>query len=307
MTLNEINEVVEFYSSIISNEKIGSRFEGNDIKIIWKFGDLIISKIKPLNLSVFLPKIKKLQESKGIRYDDRLYRAAITFRKYWPNESLYLQATTKLDVWTKLRELYPICDRILEGKSEYNKEDVDKLIHRCKDLTYPKAREIFIAFRRKGDKLLRELGIDEYEFNDMITDIQDKLEMVLEENNLQAEQDLRKIFSSKNFRDFRLLLSALQKEDVYLNKKYNDEIKRMTIKSIPISDLPIAASISKLFASIVKFINNQEARKTIRASIPITFIGNVSTYLRAIESDQNKTEFKKNKEILNKFLGNMSS
>ena len=62
-----------------------------------------------------------------------------------------------------------------------------------------------------------------------------------------------------------------------------------------------------MFKTIFNFINNEKARREIRKSIPITFIGNLSTYLRAIESDANKTQFRKNKDILNKFIGSMGS
>jgi len=106
-------------------------------------------------------------------------------------------------------------------------------------------------------------------------------------------------------RDFRLLLSALQKEEVY--SKYNQEIKKIVKKELLDADLQIGKRINEIFNSINQFINNEKARVLVRKEIPVTFIGNLSTYLRAIESDSNKEQYKKNKDILNKFIGKMSS
>ena len=307
MIQNEINEIVEFCSKIINEEKIGSRYESNDIQKIWQLGNKITSLIKPLNISNLFPKLQNAHSIKRIRYDDRLYRAAITFRNYWSDESFYKEAIKNLNVWNKLRELTPICDRILSGASKYTREEVDKLIKECKDKTYTEVREIFIRFRKKEDKILEELGIDKYEFRDNLIEVADELHKIIEEEDIKIENELRRVYSSEQFREFRLLLSALQKEDVYLNKKWNKDIKKIVKKELPETDLQIGKQINELFTSINNFINNEKARISIRDEIPVTFIGNLSTYLRAIESDVNKQQYKKNKDILNKFIGKMGS
>lgn len=306
MIQNEINEIVEFCSKIISEERVGSRYESNDIQKIWQLGNRIISLIKPLNISTLLPKLQNVHSIKGIRYDDRLYRAAITFRNYWPDESFYREAIKNLNVWNKLRELTPICDRILTGASKYTRDEVDNLIKQCKDKTYTEVREIFIRFRKREDKILEELGIDKYEFRDTLIEVADELHKIIEED-IKIENELRRVYSPEQFREFRLLLSALQKEDVYLNKKWNKEIKKIVKKKLPETDLQIGKRINEIFTSINNFINNEKARISIRDEIPVTFIGNLSTYLRAIESDENKQQYKKNKDILNKFIGKMGS
>ena len=306
MIQNEIDEIVEFCSKIINEERVGSRYESNDIQKIWQLGNKIISLIKPLNISTLLPKLQNIHSIKGIRYDDRLYRAAITFRNYWPDESFYKEAIKNLNVWNKLRELTPICDRILSGASKYTREEVDKLIKECKDKTYTEVREIFIRFRKIEDKILEELGIDKYEFRDTLIEVADELHKILE-GDIKIENELRRVYSPEQFKEFRLLLSALQKEDVYLNKKWNKEIKKIVKKKLPETGLQIGKRINEIFTSINNFINNEKARISIRNEIPVTFIGNLSTYLRAIESDENKQQYKKNKDILNKFIGKMGS
>jgi hypothetical protein len=304
---NEVEAIVEFCSGLISNERIGSRYEGNNIDKLWLLGDKIISSMNPLDLSSLLPKLSKIHENKKIRYDDRLYRAAITFRKYWNEEQDYKKAIIYLNVWTKLRELYPICDGLLKEKSGHTREEVDTLIKNCQDKTYTEVREVFIKFRKKDDVLLKELGIDSYEFTDSLIDIADELQKIIENNNSVSENKLRNLYTTENFREFRLLLSALQKEDVYQNKKWKDEIKKIVKKKIPDADFKLGKEISSIFRIINKFINNDKARHEIRKSIPIVFIGNFSTLLRAIESDANKIQYKKNKDILVRFMGNMGS
>ena len=130
-------------------------------------------------------------------------------------------------MWNKLRELYPICDSILDGDSLYNRVEVDKLILKCKDKTRPEVTEIFIRFRSKGDKLLQDLGIDKYEFRDTLIEISDELRKVVDEGDKKVESELRKTYTPKDFKNFRLLLSALQKEEVYTNKKWNVKIKQI--------------------------------------------------------------------------------
>lgn len=303
---NKIYEIVEFSAKIISEEKIGSCYEGNDVTRLWKLGDKIFNLFKPLDLPLLLPKLQEAHKLRNLRYDDRLYRASIIFRQYWTEEKDYIKAIKKINVWTKLRELYPICKGIVENKSEYTREDIEKLIDKCENLTYMEVRDVFIKFRGKTDKLLNELGIDGCEFNELIIQLSDELNKVIEENDIITESKIRIIFSPKYLRDLRLLLSALQKEDVYQNKKWKQEIKKIVKKNIPTGEPQIIRDINKVFEQIIKFITNDNARKKIREETTATFIGNLSTYLRAIESDANKKQYQKNKEILNKFIGKIS-
>ena len=94
--------------------------------------------------------------------------------------------------------------------------------------------------------------------------------------------------------------------------------KTMTTREITIKESKGAFSIFKKsikgkeeydfsgLSALRQVLGNEKARILVRKEIPITFIGNLSTYLRAVESDKNKEQYKKNKEILNKFIGKMS-
>jgi len=304
MNQSDLLNIVDFNSTIISEERVGSRFEAHDVKKIWQLGELIISTIKPLNLTSLLPKLHQIHKIKNIRYVDMLYRAAITFRKYWQEEAQYKEVVNYLNIWRKLRAFYPVCEEILKGDSKYTRNDVDNLIKQCKDKTAEEIIEITKRLRKRDDKILEELGIDIYELRNTLIDVSDELLKIIEEDT-KIESELRKIYVPKQLRDFRLLLSALQKEEVY--SKYNQEIKKIVKKELLDADLQIGKRINEIFNSINQFINNEKARVLVRKEIPVTFIGNLSTYLRAIESDSNKEQYKKNKDILNKFIGKMSS
>ena len=304
MNQSDLLNIVDFNSTIISKERVGSRFEAHDVKKIWQLGELIISTIKPLNLTSLLPKLHQIHKIKNIRYVDMLYRAAITFRKYWQEEAQYKEVVNYLNIWRKLRAFYPVCEKILKGDSKYTRNDVDNLIKQCKDKTAEEIIEITKRLRKRDDKILEELGIDIYELRNTLIDVSDELLKIIEEDT-KIESELRKIYVPKQLRDFRLLLSALQKEEVY--SKYNQEIKKIVKKELLDADLQIGKRINEIFNSINQFINNEKARVLVRKEIPVTFIGNLSTYLRAIESDSNKEQYKKNKDILNKFIGKMSS
>ncbi len=233
-----------------------------------------------------------------------LYRAAITFRRYWQEEAQYKEIVNYLNIWRKLRAFYPVCEEILKGDSKYTRNDVDNLIKQCKDKTAEEIIEITKRLRKRDDKILEELGINIYELRNTLIDVSDELLKIIKEDT-KIESELRKIYAPKQLRDFRLLLSALQKEEVY--SKYNQEIKKIVKKELLDTDLQIGKRINEIFNSINQFINNEKARVLVRKEIPVTFIGNLSTYLRAIESDSNKEQYKKNKDILNKFIGKMSS
>lgn len=307
MNPNDLGKIVDFCSQLINEKRIGSRFESNDIQKLWKLGDIIILLNKEPEYNFLLPKLQQMHETKGLRYDDRFYRAAIIFRRYWADERDYLKAIQTINVWAKLRELYPICEKILKGNSKYTRDEVSKLISECKDKTYTEVRELFITLRKKDDSLLLELGIDLYDFRDSFINMSEVLHDIIEKNDINSEKKLREIFSPDQFKDFRLMLSALQKEDVYQNKKWNAHIKKVAKSKLNDTEFVIAQQLNNIFSTVFKFINNEKARFEIRKSIPLTFIGNLSTYLRAIESEANKTQFKKNKDILNKFLGSMGS
>ena len=306
MIQNEIYEIVDFCSQIISEGKIGSRYESNDVQKIWRLGDIIISKITPLNVNSLLPKLQKAHELKKIRYDVRLYKAAIAFRKYWEQEPTYKEVIKNLNVWGKLRELHPIIERVINDESEHSRQEIEKLITQCKEKTYTEVREIFKRFRRADDKILEELDIDIYEFSELMVNLSEKLKKAIDEDS-NLESDLRKIYSPEQIKDFRLLLSALQKEDVYINKKWNAEIKKIVRKHFPEATIDISKDINQVYEMVKKVIINDKARRAVRKEVPIMFIGNLATYLRALESEVNKSQYKKDKEILNKFLGNIGS
>ncbi|MBI3027857.1 hypothetical protein HYY70_07135 [Candidatus Woesearchaeota archaeon] len=304
MIQSDLQSIVDFYSTIISKERVGSRFEAHDVKKIWKLGDMIISTIKPLDLTSLLPKLDQIHKIKSIRYRDMLYRAAITFRRYWQEETQYKEVVNYLNIWRKLRAFYPVCEEILKGDAKYTINDVDNLIKQCKDKTAEEIIELTKRLRKKDDKILEELRIDLYEFRESLINVSDELLKIIEEDS-KTENELRKIYSPEQLRAFRLLLSALQKEEVYL--KHNQGIKKTVKKVLSQTDLEIGNQLNEIFNSINRFINNEKARILVRKEIPVTFIGNLSTYLRAVESDANKEQYKKNKEILNKFIGKMSS
>lgn len=303
MNQSDLQNIVDFYLTIISEERVGSRFEAHDVKKIWRLGEMIISTIKPLNLTRLLPNLHQIHKIKNIRYVDMLYRASITFRKYWQEEAEYKEAVNYLHIWRRLRAFYPICEGILKGDSKYTRKDVDNLIKQCKDKTAEEIVEITKTLRKRDDKILEELGIDLYEFMDALINVSDELLKIIEEDT-DTESELRRIYAPEQLRDFRLLLSALQKEEVYI--KYKQDIKKIVKNVLPEIDLQIGKQLNGIFISINQLINNEKARISIRKDIPVTFIGNLSTYLRAIESDTNKEQYKKNKEILNKFIGKMS-
>lgn len=304
MMEDKINIIVNFSSNILTDEKVGSRYEGHDITKLWQLGDKILNSYNPLNISILLPMLQKAHELNNIRYDDRLYRASIIFRKYWDKEEEYKKAIKKINVWTKLRELYPVCKGIIENKTQVTRQEVDALIDKCNNLTYVQVREVFKKFRQKYDTILSDLGVDECDFSDLLIKLSEELRGIIEKEDKKSELLLRQKFN-ESFRNFRLLLSALQKEEVY--QKWNSEIKKIVKQKIPVGETKIEMDIGDLFTQLNKFITHDTARKKIRQEIPITFIGNLSTFLRAVESDVNKAQFQKNRDILQKFIGKLSS
>jgi len=196
MNQSDLLNIVDFNSTIISEERVGSRFEAHDVKKIWQLGELIISTIKPLNLTSLLPKLHQIHKIKNIRYVDMLYRAAITFRKYWQEEAQYKEVVNYLNIWRKLRAFYPVCEEILKGDSKYTRNDVDNLIKQCKDKTAEEIIEITKRLRKRDDKILEELGIDIYELRNTLIDVSDELLKIIEEDT-KIESELRKIYVTR--------------------------------------------------------------------------------------------------------------
>lgn len=303
--MNEISKIVDFCVTVISEERTGSRYIGHDINKIWDLGELITTFFPTNSISSLLPKLEAVHRERRIRFDNRLYRGAFVFKRYYDKKEDYIKVIKIINSWGKLRELVPLCENVLSN-ADHKKEDVEATINKCKSLTYTEVRELFRKFRGKTDKLLKELDIDGEEVQDALLDLSDGLNALLESGNSEREKELREEAGAGNLRNLRLLLSALQTEAVY--QKNIKEIRNLSRKDMILPEFSsnLMKEITLFFNIIIRIVNNESARIYIRKLISITFIGNLATYLRALESDSNKNQYLKNKEILNKFISKMS-
>ena len=116
--------------------------------------------------------------------------------------------------------------------------------------------------KTKEDTSLEELGIDKYEFKDTLIEVGNKLHKIIEEKDIKIENELRRLYSPEQFREFRLLLSALQTEDVYLNKNNNDKLIALCEYAIKMN-LCENLNLEKNAKNIYYFIRYNLAQKRV--------------------------------------------
>ncbi len=298
-------DITDLAFKIIGKEKTGSALEAHEIKLIWDLGDLLHVYCNSRPFHIVLDVIKKeWTATKRGKFDSRLYRGALTVRNYWADKEDYLITIKSLNSWGKLREVIPLLDLVLTGE-KITRQDIDELVHQARNRTYPELRDLVKILRLKGDPVFEELGIDIYELEKELYEVNADLINRLEKNDQEFYAAFRTTFDENKILAVRKCLSGLQNDEVYL--KYKTDIKEFSKQTMTDTLNPELTSLSKLIGEIVRLTVSEAGRKKIREEVGIRLFGDLSTYLKALSSDENRDRFLKNQEVLKAFLGGMQS
>lgn len=213
----------------------------------------------------------------------------------------YLQAIMHSYDGRKDLRIYPvkntwddIIDILTTQKIEYVESSLLIYIKDPRNCTNPIITR-YRSFFEKEDEYLNE--IDEiwslsYSTNAFLED-------TINNNDDLFIMNFRNNFNN-NLNDIRLLFSMIKNEKVFIKyqKKYNFSNSYKTDDSIEFED-----NLNKLVIELMKIgDSNQKDRRLMRKSIPLSWIGQISTKMKAISSDQELNQYFTNKSILDKVL-----
>jgi len=299
-----LNSIVELAAKVAQKHKTGSAIETYEIDLLWDLGNLLQAYQNGRSTDVIFGSIKNELRIQRRKFDIRLYRGALAIFSYWQNKQDYLRVIKSLNSWGKLREVVPLLEVVLRSEAKINRQDISALIDGANSKTYEEVRELAKKLRLKGDPIFENLGIDIHELEDTLYGVSENLRLRLEENNAEFTNSFRKDFN-EYILSIRKCLSVFQNEDTY--QTYKKDIQDFAKQAPITASTDELKTLSKLVFDIAKLAISEAARKRAREEIGQKPFGDLSTYLKALSSEDNRKRFLKNQEILNTFLGSMQS
>lgn len=281
----------------------GSAYEAHNIKLLWDIGAEVNELTKKINFDNLLSKISDACQKSGIRFDDRLYRYAREVNKFWTRDE-YFNVIKSIDTWGKLREVVPLLKLTREKEQKISKKNIDKSIVRCRDETYKEVRSIFKNLRKKCDPVLAELGVDIYDLDEALHLTNEQLVQKLENKDEAFEKGFRLIFNEAFVKNSRMFLAGINKEDIYT--KFQSKINSFLKLELPKTENTLNQQILDIITTLKIVATNRATRIKLREEPLIIQLGKLSTYMKALSSEENYKQYVENKEILNKFISGLS-
>ena len=267
---------------------------------LWDLGQEINNLIKSRDLQTILTEVKRILSRKKLRYDDQLYKCAITVNKFWSKEE-FLNVTKSIDSWGKMRTIVPLLKRASENDRNIAKTDLNKVVQNCKGKTYEEFYSIIQLFRLKFDVKLAKLGVDVYDLNESLLFSNKQLVRKIENRDVKFEKNFRKVFNDAFLKDVRICLAGLQEEDVYA--RYENKIIVFTKSKNPLADDKLVAKILKIIETLKAVMPNSSTRDKLRTGRITHQLGKLSTYLKALSNNESYKQYQGSKKIVNELIG----
>lgn len=298
-------KVLEQASSMTVKKVTGSAYNAYNIEGLWDLGESLRQYEPGLQRNLKLAKLERLwDKTQKEEFDTRFYRAAITARNYFEKRDGYVALIKSINTWGKLREVYPLLERVGKTDSQLNEYDIENLIRNAKNATYEEVRTLAKQLRLKGDPIFQELGIDTHDMQKMLMsscrEMREKLEAGDEEFYTKFRQD----FNADRLLAIRTCLSGIQNTQVY--EKYSDKIRRAS-QVVHVAKNPDIADLVTLCSNITKLAASERGRTESSAEIGSNLFAELSTLMKAMSSGEERTRYLRNQETLRTFLGGGSN
>ena len=148
------------------------------------------------------------------------------------------------------------------------------------------------------------MGFDVYDIDDRLHQINESLRNKINKRDSIFESVFRKTFDEQTLKNIRLYLSSLQKEEVFT--KFEKEIKYFAGKPLPRgSENNDVQEILDIINELRKLIKSSKGRDMLHEQFISSDLGFLSTYMKALSSDDNLNKFKENEKVLNMFLSGL--
>ena len=279
--------------------------KNKSIDPIWDLGDLIKKEIdKEMSFEELISfAVPQLIYKTDLKRNTIVRNLRVSFKvvKLFPKKQEWLKVTPKIVNLKKLKLLENLLNPDYRKENGIPNTEITNLMNRLKDM---KGEELAKITKKIHSKYIKGYLDIDYEVIWVNCDsINIILEEVIHNNNSNFIKNFRETYNKIKLNNIRLFLSMVKNEKVF-------EKHRSKFKSFDFIDklhntqlVDFNNNLNQLLQELIKIEKSNEAqRMKMRSDIPISWLGQISTRLKALSEDQELKRYKLNESILKKVL-----
>ncbi len=292
------SHIIDYISKIIrkiqSDEKVGSAIERYNTEHLWELGNLIL-QYHPIaaDKEDITGEIMRHLHDSSIRCGSLLLRNAETARRTWSSSEEY-QGIAEGVSYGKLKAVLPLFDPDFILEADVKKEDLEGLMRSLRDLTYEQVLDEVRRFRAKHDSTGASMDFDEL-YSDLY-EATETLANIVNQKDFDTMRSIRSKYAPDFLVEIRRLIAAMKNEKVFQeqDKILPKRIGKGMNESTSDFDGELSRIVHKL--SLVRQAT-PELRDRLRKRVGISRLGEFSTLLKAISTDEELRRYLRGKRI----------
>lgn len=279
--------------------------KNKSLESIWDLGELVKREINnEISFEVFISFIvPQIIIKTHLKRNTIVRNLRVSFKvvKLYPIKQDWDKVAPKIGNLKKLKLLENLLNPDYRKKNSIPDEEITCLMERIEDL---KGEELGKITKKINSKYIKTYFDIDY---DTIWESCDSINVLLKEaidsNDLNFRKNFRKNYTKTRIENIRLFFSMIKNEEVF--NKYQSRFKSFNF----IDELPdtrfanFNENLNQLLQELIKAEKSDRGqREKMRSEIPISWLGQISTRLKALSEDQEFERYKSNESILKKVL-----
>jgi len=287
--------IAELVQKIQKDEKIGTAYEKYNTQYLWELGDSILQyRSFAEDKEDTVGEIMRYLQSRSVRCVPVLLKNAETARSAWATGQDYLKAAKDVS-YGKLKAALPIFDPDFVSHARAEKQDLDSLAGILRDSTYEQVLEHVRKLREKYDP--RCISVD---FDELYSDLYaatERLEEIALKRDSDAISAYRSRYSPKFIEYTRRLIAEMKNEDMF--QKLRRSIPAEFKKTLDVQETGFDHEFLRVIQSLLQIHRGAPAsRERLRQKVGIARLGELSTLLKALSSNDELERYLRGKRLL---------
>mgnify|MGYP001040348251 CR=1 FL=1 len=292
-----LKHIAELVQKIQKDEKIGTAYEKYNTQYLWELGDSILQyRSFAEDKEDTAGEIMQYLQSRSVRCVPVLLKNAETARRAWATSQDYLRAARDVS-YGKLKAALPIFDLDFVSHARVEKGDLDCLAEILRGSTYEQVLEHIRRLRQKYDSRCISVNFDEL-YSDLYA-VTESLAHIAVNRDSDAIRAHRGKYSPKFIEDTRRLIAEMKNEDMF--QKLSKSIPRKFRETLDTREPNFDSEFLRMIHSLLRIHQGTPAsRETLRQRVGIARLGELSTLLKALSSDEELERYLRGKKLLEK-------
>jgi hypothetical protein len=299
-----LDRIAALVSTIRKDERIGSALEKYDVEHLWELGEnVLLYRDFAADRDDAIREIINSLESRSIYYLPVLLRNAETARRAWPSVEDYAKAARGVS-YGKLKAALPLFDPSFVSQAEVDRKDLDHLAEALRSSTYEQILEEVRQARKKYGS--RAVAIDFDELYSALYLVNDLLRQATAAADTQAVKTFRGSLCPDFADNVRRLIAAMRTEEAL--QKLSRSIPRSLGSRPDARGSEFEHQLRAIADCLLLLRNGVPAdRERLRQRIGISGLGELSTLLKAICSDEELERYRRGQKLLEELRSRVSA